>query len=690
MSKTNSRIIEMSENLQAIFDKVAWKTNGLLEVRFSKALNSKMIFQPISIADLEKAMTKLEKRIKQVAHDISDEEYIEFENAVASSLEESEGFNETKPTNQKEVTINKYSRNRKGDLFESAIINGKPYFVILDKKESLKAEVVESINEPDLTLVPPVNSEYLHIPYQFDSISELEELLKNTRNETVFTIYQQVRRIVSKYVDQEEHIRTIIPTNIVFSYFQDRFNTVHYLGVFGGNGNGKSSIGDIIEVLGYRTMNTTDPSPANIFRSLGSVEPGQLTLVMDEADSIDQIPEMMRILKTGYHYTKFVPRVNPNTLKPEKFYTYCSKTIIAEKPPNANTGKGVNDRILPIIAYPGSPDYDIKEIMNPTDTGGDEYAGLRKEIEHMRIVLFCYRLLHFEDAFPDCDTGLTGRNKELTKPYLQLFSGCISSEDRRVFDEIDNTLRILLDIKNEKKDLTLEAVLFPLLIPLAIRSRTEIITVGHLWEAITTNIRGYFDERRPHEFLTEDYGTIYRNKITLLIEKMGVTRKRHHKFIQLVFNWKKVVKTARQLSVPIQDTLETITNVEDERYERYERYEETPLVNQNIEFPPHLEPNDIPHTNDLQKIVQSKENLDELKSSTIVQADNVERSGLSLNPPAVSDDAVKKAILDRISRVGRTDIWRCTKCTLSGDVHFMRLHPCKGLIATTSSSSQDV
>ena len=44
----------------------------------------------------------------------------------------------------------------------------------------------------------------------------------------------------------------------------------------------------------------TDPSAANIFRCLGTIEPGQCTIILDEADKIDKSPEMMAILKTGY------------------------------------------------------------------------------------------------------------------------------------------------------------------------------------------------------------------------------------------------------------------------------------------------------------------------------------------------------------------------------------------------------
>ena len=71
----------------------------------------------------------------------------------------------------------------------------------------------------------------------------------------------------------------------------------------GDNDSGKSSIGITFESVGYRPVYMTDPSAANIFRCIGGIEPGQCTIILDEADKIDKSPEMMAILKTGYQLT---------------------------------------------------------------------------------------------------------------------------------------------------------------------------------------------------------------------------------------------------------------------------------------------------------------------------------------------------------------------------------------------------
>ncbi len=57
-------------------------------------------------------------------------------------------------------------------------------------------------------------------------------------------------------------------------------------------GMGKSTIGDVFEILGYRCVNMTDPTTANIFRVFGTIDSGQCTLVLDGAERIDRDKDM--------------------------------------------------------------------------------------------------------------------------------------------------------------------------------------------------------------------------------------------------------------------------------------------------------------------------------------------------------------------------------------------------------------
>ena len=164
--------------------------------------------------------------------------------------------------------------------------------------------------------------------------------------------------------------------------------------------------------------------------------------------------------------------------------------------------------------------------MNPTDTGGDDYKELLKEINNFRKLLFVYRLVHFKDRIKNIDIGIMGRNKELVKPCLQLFSEFKSNEDEKIYHEIESTFEKLLKMKNTKKEFTLEAALLPIIINLMEEARTRTIRFSDFWNQLQDNIKGYYDDRKPNEYITEDFGTIYRNSISNSLQKLGIDSKR--------------------------------------------------------------------------------------------------------------------------------------------------------------------
>jgi len=57
---------------------------------------------------------------------------------------------------------------------------------------------------------------------------EIKSFIKKAKNETIFSLFLKAKSIVSKYIDQDEHIIKLISIDILFSHFQDRFNTTHY------------------------------------------------------------------------------------------------------------------------------------------------------------------------------------------------------------------------------------------------------------------------------------------------------------------------------------------------------------------------------------------------------------------------------------------------------------------------------
>src|SRR5918995_4130900 len=214
---------------------------------------------------------------------------------------------------------------------------------------------------------------------------------------------------------------------------------------------------------------------------LGMIELGQCVLILDEADRIDESVDMMNILKSGNDFTKRIQKTNTNSWKQEYFYTYGLKVIIGEKSPSRLKAKGLLDRMLVFTVYPGNPELDIKEVMNPQ--GDPNRIREYNRLIAFRKLMLINRLIHFKDPIPDIDINVQRRNKELRKPCIQLFYGT------PVQEKIEPTFQTFLDIKNSKRARSLEAIIIPVVIQLVEREGEE-ISSKRIWEFIQENIQG--------------------------------------------------------------------------------------------------------------------------------------------------------------------------------------------------------
>ena len=395
------------------------------------------------------------------------------------------------------------------------IVAGLPAFVKYDVDDN-KVKAVEQLEESSRIIKPPNIEEYPYEPYEFANIKEVEKYVDRAKGETVDSLYLKVKSISQKYNDQDEHKIVLLAADSIWSYFQDKFSTTHYAAVIGDSGSGKNTYGDTFGAIGYRAINMTDPTAANIFRVLGTIEPGQCTIIADEAEKIDQSSEIMSTLKTGYHIKSKVPRVNMNNNKQEFFWTFCFKMMIAERSPDISKAKGVMDRTFKIKTYKGRPQSDIKEVLKPS--GNPRLQSLLNELTDLRKLMLVYRLIHFKDAVVDIDIGLEGRNKELCKPLLQLFYNTNSQ------NEVKSSLQQFVDSKNQTKGHTIEAVLYPIVVNLISKIGNKVYA-SQLWYEITHNLDGKYDDRKPNEYHTVDYNILYRNTITNIIcDKFGASR----------------------------------------------------------------------------------------------------------------------------------------------------------------------
>ena len=135
---------------------------------------------------------------------------------------------------------------------------------------------------------------------------------------------------------------------------------------------------------------------------------------------------------------------------------------------------------------------------------------------------------------------MEGRHKELCKPVLQLFHNSIQS-----LEEIEGSFQILLNAKNQRKGNSIEAALHPIIVNLVSVNGNEVY-VGQIWDGILETIHGVRDEKRPNEYHTYDYGTLYRNTVTNIIcDKFGAERRRRKEGSILSFDPEKLASMGR-------------------------------------------------------------------------------------------------------------------------------------------------
>jgi hypothetical protein len=442
----------------------------------------------------------------------------------------------------KEEIVYKFSNKGRAELRESAIVDKKSCFLqYFCNEEKRFIQTPPKIIDVAPNLRPPEAQEYPYDPYEFKTVDEPQVYLQRALKETPDSLLSKIKTVVKKYNDIDYRTATLLSANILGSYFQDRFSTVHYLFVVGANGTGKSAFGETYECLGYRAINVTNTTEAFWYRVFGTVEYGQVTIIVEEFDRMDENSQMMAMLKVGYQPNAKIPRMNSDNTKMEFFYPYCFKITISEKSPNDDKARGVLDRSFKIKSYKGIPNFSIKEIRNPQ--GNPMRQQLFNELMDLRNLLLMYRLIHIKDPYKEIDIGLDGRDEELCKPLLQLFYTLGASEETQ--KEIEKALEYFLGVKNKRKYDSLEASIYPIVKSMVTIDNVS-ISATDIWNKITETLEGKRDDDNPNVWYSADFGKKYRNTITKLIcDKFGAEKDHKESGNTLVFDLEKYTKIGR-------------------------------------------------------------------------------------------------------------------------------------------------
>jgi hypothetical protein len=441
---------------------------------------------------------------------------------------------------------------------EAILIEGtKPRFLqIIDGKAELSEKIPLAGN---ITLCPLDKWSYLSKEYEFSSLEEINTYVKRAKEETLDSLYDRVKSIWKKYVDADDFHIAICAADTLFTYFQDKLGMTHYLLFLGDNNVGKTNNVRVFQQLAYRPLYNISVTPANIYRSLGSLEEGQVTIVEDEIDSIEERDEKMTIYKAGYNAGTKVQRSDDTSSgrKSQSYYTYCFKAFTSEKQPDSIKAKGFNERVFVIKCSAGDPDHDISEVISAA--GDEDYKLLLDELVDIRKVLLVYRLLHYSNPVPNVKLTIKNRDKQLCKPLIRLF------RYTRAVRELKQSLSRLLSEKKERKANTVDARVYTALTGLAekevereraqeqkqasLDKDTVILPFGSIWDALMKEVEGTTSPKNPRSMETAEYGLISQQSIgSILRDRFGCEDARDNKTKKLRFSRAKLEKLGTNYS----------------------------------------------------------------------------------------------------------------------------------------------
>jgi hypothetical protein len=423
------------------------------------------------------------------------------------------------------------------DIAEAIIVEGRPMFLQVTNGFSTFKEHLRLGN---LLKLPPSKDMYLTKEYTFSSGSEIDRYIERANKENFESLFKKVKDVWKKYFDADDDVITLCAADTIFTYFQDKLGMTHYLLFVGGNNMGKTSALKIFNELAYRPLYDVSLTQANIYRFLGTGEEGNGVILEDEIDDISKEPEKMKIYKVGYQRGAKVTRLggsrnnNTKSKMQQSYNTFCFKAFGSESQPDFVKARGFIERLLIVKCFPGSPLYDIAEVVN--SQGKNLHRKLYREMEDLRKLLLIYRLIHFKDNLGDVQLSIKGRDSQLCKPLILLF------KDTNIKDQILEALSKFISEKSNKKLNSFESYLY-LIISNLITEEVNSISNEELWNKVVSGLSGSNSSGTSFSYQSDEFGRISKRQLTIACEdKFGAHREHDGKKRLLIFNRSKLMR----------------------------------------------------------------------------------------------------------------------------------------------------
>lgn len=418
---------------------------------------------------------------------------------------------------KKSYRVMKYSGG--GILHEAVLLGGLPYFASWHDRI---LELKEEIEESNRILKPFTESEPK--PYSFANNNELRQYLARARHEDLDSLWSKVRSTVAAFNATDDRYIEILTADIIFSHFADKIGGTHYLWPHGRSGTGKGSMLETAHQLAYRAALVSNTTAANVYRLLGSIEIGQCSLLIDEANNLENDPFLMEVLKTGYKANGKVPRImdaSSSDAEQVFYHTFCWKMIAAEKLPPVWKAEGLLNRCFLIKTYPAEPKFKIDKAVNPA--GDPLLQKLNAQLNSLRKLLFAYRLLHYDAPILDVKLTIDGRDEELCSPLVRLFRKS-KVLDTTIIPTLYEFVKEKREANSQSLDQKILDVVRDIINAQPANDKNYKLEFSAIWATLKDATQGELSADKPQSMMTRAFGEVTFKAVSQVLMKFGAKR----------------------------------------------------------------------------------------------------------------------------------------------------------------------
>jgi hypothetical protein len=155
---------------------------------------------------------------------------------------------------------------------------------------------------------------------------KLIELDPKSSNGLCGKLFEKLSGLLRRYIYFEDpSYYPVSSIYVLLTHLYPIFDEIPYLSISGLLNSGKSRLGDIFEGTSLNPTNSSDYTPASLYRI---VDQGPITLVIDEAEELSYLKRdiLLSILRSGYRRNGRIVRCQNG--EPRVFPTFCPKIII--------------------------------------------------------------------------------------------------------------------------------------------------------------------------------------------------------------------------------------------------------------------------------------------------------------------------------------------------------------------------